>query len=236
MTPIRITAARLSVILVLLCGSYACQDDNTIVVPLELSAQDSEGHPLGEVQVWANGKALGETNDEGLLSTRIGGTIGKQVTLTRTCPQGYEAADQSRTLRISDTRGANNKRRAMQLRFECRASELLAALVVRAPNPMNEPMAIMVAGEVVGQTDADGVGHVLLRVPPASTVRVELDTTSAPELLPHNPVRTFQMHDKGEILRFDQVLTKPVPPAKKRHRVISHAPEPTHPKLPMRIR
>ena len=226
---------RLAVGLLWLQLLVACAEDKTIVVPLELHAKDTEGRPLADVQVWANGRALGRTEADGRLETRIRSVVGKQVTLTRTCPQGFEAEDQSRTLRIAETHGINQAQTALQLRFQCRSAQLLAALVVRAPNPLGVPLPITVAGQVVGQTDTDGIGHVLLRVLPDSTVRVELNTSDAPDLSPHNPVRTFQMHDTAQILRFDQPLEKPAPAARPRH-IHQPALMPEQPHLPKRIR
>jgi len=58
-------------------------------------------------------------------------------------------------------------------------------------------------------------------------LRVALDTSRQPDLIPHDPVHTFQLQDQDDVLFVDQWFETPPPPAKPRPP--KPAPKPTGP-------
>jgi len=85
-------------------------------------------------------------------------------------------------------------------------------LVMRALGGADLPFQI--DGKPAGNTDADGIAHVLVhsdRTP--KSLNVSLDTSAHQELKPKNPSRTYELVGNDAVLVFDQALVathKPV--------------------------
>ena len=210
---------------------------------LDLQAASANGTSVAGVRAWADGDDLGTTSAGGSLRAELRGREGQAVTLTVACPPGFRTPEPRRRLVLQHlsaqraTPGTKAPIGALALRVACEPTERSAVLIVRAR--AREPLAgvpIRRDGVVVGQTDLDGTAHLLLRVQPASSLRIGLDTAAWPALVPRDPVQNYEIGDEDSILLVDRTFAiQPAAPA--------HAPR-TAPKpsaasadrLPYRIR
>jgi len=90
-----------------------------------------------------------------------------------------------------------------------------AAAIVSAPGFANLP--VLVHDREVARTDATGTAHAILEGSPSTPMRVVLDTSSMPRVIPPSPHQDVQIGRRDDIVVFAPELTdvKP-PPAKKR--------------------
>ena len=93
---------------------------------------------------------------------------------------------------------------------------------IRAENGPRLP--ILRLKSVVGQTDDQGIAHVLLQASANEQIALTLDTSKNARLLPQNPTLYFATHDADELLLVSQKFTvKQAPPRRAASRPI-----PTH--------
>lgn len=189
----------------------ACGDEPAAVqhLSITLHAATPKAAPVAGTRFFANGTQLGITDESGLLTTGLVAREGDVIAITTNCPAGYRGPATPRSLHVH--RYASRSAQPSQvlgLTAVCEPEERNAALVVRARRgaaPLS--LAIRVDDELLGQTDSDGLSHMLLAVRPHRNVRVALDTSQAPQLRPRDPVRTFQIDDDQDVLVFDQVFS-----------------------------
>jgi hypothetical protein len=102
--------------------------------------------------------------------------------------------------------------------FEVACGALLHTFVVglRAERGAHVPVTHL--GQPLGETDAWGVAHVLVRAPRQEQVSLTLDTSGHPDLRPQNPTLTFVAPDRDELvlLEHEFVEIKRPPPPRKR--------------------
>jgi len=179
--------------------------------PLRLRAVSTSQGPVAGVQLWADGRELGTTSEDGSLRARLDGLEGQAVALSSACPPAYRTLEPKRRLVLRRVASAAQSTPALELTLRCEPLERQAALVVRALGPDTAGLPIRVDGETVGQTAADGSAHLVLRVKPHSSLRVQLVTEAHPELLPHNPMQSFEIDDQDEIFLVEQTLARAKP-------------------------
>lgn len=193
-----------------------------------------DGQPLAGVRIKAEGSELGVTDDSGALDASLLGTEGQRMRLEVACPEGYKEPTELapivlRSMARLASEGEGPARAATRVSVECRPTQRRAVLVVRADGKPDLP--ILVQGERVARTSADGVGHALLELEPGAELLVALDTSSLPQLRPKNPARRFRIEDEDTILLFDQPFAEA--PKPKVHRKRRPKPPPQH--VPYRI-
>jgi hypothetical protein len=139
--------------------------------------------------------------------------------VTTACPATHRTLSARREVPLAhETRPRGAARPAIELTVDCEPIERLAALVVRVRGPAPLGLPVRVRDHVVGQIDARGIAHIVLRVAPHTTLRVQLDTTTAPELEPKSPVQSFALGADDSIVLFDQALTRArAPRRRQRH-------------------
>jgi hypothetical protein len=76
---------------------------------------------------------------------------------------------------------------------------------VRAENGAHLP--ILRLKSVVGQTDEQGIAHVLLEASSNERIALTLDTSKSPALLPQNPTLDFTTRDADELVLVSQKFT-----------------------------
>jgi hypothetical protein len=199
--------------------------------------------PLAGVAIAIEGGArLGTTGDDGILRVTLSGREGTMVPFRVACPDGYRAprAMPAMTLRRFVGFDPAAAARGIRVSIECLPSERMAALVLRAGQP---GLPVLARGREVARTDADGVAHALVVLPPNSTFRVVVDTSQRPDLRPESPATTLAVADSDEIFVIDQDFAvelparPPAPPPRRRHRhkkppaspPVETAPEPPEP-------
>jgi hypothetical protein len=209
------------------CGPSA-PAPRSLVVTLE--ARTPTGEPVANTRAWAAGRPLGQTDIDGRLIVKLEGREGERVLLSWACPSAYRTRGDQRVLTLEAP--AQRSSQPSTLRAQCEPLERLAALVVRLTGAPATGLPIRVRNEIVARTDEHGVAHALLRVRPSSPLGVALDTSQHPELVPRDPVETFQLGDDDSILLFERTLSAAPRPALKAKRRVRR--EPAR-RLPYRI-
>jgi hypothetical protein len=194
----------------------------------------SEGTPLPGVELSLGSRKLGTTGPTGTLAVTLRDREGKVLAYGVKCPAGYRdpAGLPALTLRRFTGLDPAAAARGIEVSLECKPAERIAALVVRSGGIGGLP--VILQGQPVATTDAAGVAHLLLRLPPSAAFTVGIDTSSNPNIFPANPSLPFTITDSDEILTFDPQLQVRPPPAKQRRRV-SRPPPPPVPTGPIPI-
>lgn len=195
---------------------------------IELHAVEASDAPVSDVRFWADGRDLGVTDEHGILRVQLTGREGLTLSLTTACPPEYRTAEPQRQLRLQRLR-SGDAQTDLQLTTRCEASERQLAVVVRTRGSALGGIPIQAAGQLVGQTEADGTAHLLIRSRPHATLRIALDTSRQPDLIPHDPVHTFQLQDQDDVLFVDQWFETPPRPPPPKPRPSKPPPKPTIP-------
>jgi hypothetical protein len=219
------------VITITLLGLAACgaAEPRPERFEIHLLALESSGKSLADVRFWADGKQLGVSDASGRLRVELAGYEGQPVALSTACPPGYRTLEPQRSLVLRRVQRGKEAVASLELRATCTTLERTVALVVRASGPSSAGLPIRVRGEVIGQTDSDGLAHLLLKSRPQMTLRVTIDTSSQPSLRPRDPVHTFEVADADAVVLIEQPFERAVA------RVRKARPAGPAPKLPYRI-
>ena len=198
--------------------------------PVRVMATSDEGEPLAGVQVAADGKALGSTDKNGEILASLDGTEGQKIQLSFTCPEHYESGGTALSLMLRSFASVDQSGpQHTTVQVQCAPSEDRKVIAVRAGQP-NLP--VMLHGEVVAHTGSGGTAHVLLKERAGSSVRLTIDTSSAPGLRPESPTRMFAVSAKDDFAVWDQPfeLIK-----KTKHKVKTEAVTVAAPPVPYRL-
>lgn len=200
------------------CGDSA-QSERTY--PVSLHTLDEDGEPLASVELLASGTSVGHSDERGVLTVRIKGREGGQVTFEPRCPAGSKAQGQPASLRLR-TLGDGPP---PEVELTCERSKRMAALIVSAPGFGGLP--VMVHNRELARTDYSGTAHVLLEGDPSTPLRVVLNTESRPKVVPPSPHKDLQIGSHDDIVVFAPELTEVRdPPPPKKHRVKKEKPPP----------
>jgi hypothetical protein len=184
------------------CDHPAIHEERFILGLRALTAFDVA---VADTRFWADGRELGVTDLQGALRAELNGHHGQAVSLSVACPPAYRTLTQNRRVVLQRIeRKAAPQVSDFELTARCEPLERSAVVVVRARGPVTMGLPIRIGGETAGQTDPDGTAHLLVRTRPHATVRVQLGTSAHPELVPHDPVQSFQLGDEDSILLVDQ--------------------------------
>jgi hypothetical protein len=204
----------------LLACSCAPRTTGELRFVIVLHAWTSTHEAVADVRFWADGRELGTTDLHGDLRAALTGRDREVVSLSAACPPAYRTLVPSRRLLLHRIEGRAQKEPDFELDAHCEPLEHRAALVVRVRGPNAAGLPIRVGSETIGQTELDGTAHLLLSARPHSTLRVELATDAYPNLVPHDPVHSFQLEDENNIFlvdqRFSERARKPALPARQR--------------------
>ena len=213
----RIVYARLGMWVALAATLSCCQPE---VEHWRLTVHGAyvDGQVLGGVSVWCGKEHLGMTDAQGHLSAWVAAAPDTSIRLRYRCPSG-DLADKSTTheqrLLLPPQAGS---RPLSPLSMHCPQERHEKSIVVRvSPSHALQPLPIRINGEILGQTATDGTAHLQLRIGREQRVKVELDTTSQPTVLPRNPVHTFEATAGSHLWLVDQSFVVPdsSPPAKR---------------------
>ena len=199
-------------VLVAACLLAACASEPPpATFPVTFIARADEPLPGVEISV-EGGRPLGSTGADGLLRATLVGREGLSVPFRVSCPAGYRAPREMPALTLRRFVGLDPAAaaRGVEVTIQCRPAERMAALVVRAGQP---DLPVLARGREIARTNADGVAHALVRLPPNSTFRVVLDTSGDPALRPQNPATTLALGDGDEIFVIDQSFEQSREPA-----------------------
>ena len=172
-------------------------------LPSNCTRRRASDAPVSDVRFWAERRDLGVTDEHGILRVQLTGREGLTLSLTAACPPEYRTAEPQRQLRLQRLRSADPPNRPAThdaLRSDASARSPSSSARVARPS---EAFRSTPAGQLVGQTEADGTAHLLIRSRPHASLRIALDTT-ANRMIPPDPVHTFQLQDQDDVLFVDQ--------------------------------
>ncbi|HEX4473538.1 MAG TPA: hypothetical protein VH142_00600 [Polyangiaceae bacterium] len=210
---------------VLAAFASACGAPRVHSYAVALQARADDVAPLGGVRVLVEGKAIGVTDADGRLATEISGTEGQNVALDVACPEGFRDPPRD-VLKLTGFRSVGNEPARLVVSATCRPRRRHVAIVVDADGKASLP--VLVDGVHRADTDEAGVSHLVVDGEPGSLLRVGLDTSTRPDLLPRNPVRQFQLGDRDQVVLVSEHFTA---------RVVRRPSDPVRPAaVPYRIR
>lgn len=181
--------------------------------PITVSIYGDARQPLAGVELFAQKKLLGKTDQAGRVNLKLTGSEGGTVSLKVKCPATFKSPEKPIVvgLRLMSPGSPAPK-------FEAECVPLVRTVVVglRAENGPN--LNIIRLNQVVGRTDEHGVAHVSMQVAPGEQVALTLNTVGHPFLRPQSPTLSFVAADRDEMLLLEQKFTlrKPVIRAKPR--------------------
>jgi hypothetical protein len=174
----------------------------TLEYPISIAARSEDRSPVAGVEIYLAKQLLGQTDASGTAQLALRGPEGDTLALNVKCPTTY--ASPEGPLLVGLRHLGDGSTRA---RFEIECFSLVHSVVVgiRAENGPRLP--ILRLKSVVGQTDDQGVAHVLLRASANEQIALTLDTSKNAKLLPQNPTLDFATRDSDEFLLVSQKFT-----------------------------
>lgn len=212
-----------------LCGT-SCTDESAgeREYRVGVRAVSDDGDALSAIEVLASGAPVGRTGPDGALLVRLRGREGGVLLFEPRCPEGYHPRGEPSSLRLRTLAGG----RPPEVEVTCGRDKRMAALVVSVPGFPDLP--VLVHDREVARTDASGTAHALLEGNPATPMRVVLDTSALPRVVPPSPHHDVRIGQRDDIVVFAPELTEKALP-KKQKRVI-RKPKPPPVLRPERLR
>jgi hypothetical protein len=214
-SPLRVTCLLAPLVLTL---ASACADPEPLPFVAHFSVTADEKTPVAGAQIAAGGKSVGSTNASGELQVRLHGLEGDRVPITLTCPSGFAASPAESMVILRSVQGlGGEERKPIDHALGCQPTKRDAVVLVHVSGA-TASLPVKVDGALVGQTDALGFGHFLLRPEPGTRFEVALDTSSNDKLMPQNPQQVFQVDTHDEVFVLDREFKlppKPKPPRKR---------------------
>jgi len=207
-----------------LCGCLSETEESAAPVPssdfpISIVARNEGKSPVADVEISLGKQLLGKSDATGNAHFTLHGAEGDTLALNVKCPVAY--ASPERPLPVG-LRHLGNGSTAARFEVECFSLVHSVVVGVRAENGARLP--ILRLKSVVGQTDDQGVAHVLLQASANEQIALTLDTSRNANLLPQSPTLDFVTRDSDELVLVSQKFTvKQAPP----RRVVSR-PIPTH--------
>jgi hypothetical protein len=198
----------LSMFACLACGNRGASSSDKPDFTVVVRASTDDDRPLEGVAIIAARHRLGATSSTGTLTARTQGEDGQTLPVTISCPDGYVAPATSPPLRLTHARAlASGKTEPLVYDVVCDRKMRNVIVAVKAAGSKSTP--VLVNGERQAITDDNGIAHVALVVDRSTpSVRVDLDTSSEPNLVPQSPSRTFALNGRDSVLIFDQALSR----------------------------
>jgi hypothetical protein len=212
-----------------LCAALAaCAREPAPPFELALGVRSDTGAPVAGARVSIAGEPAGISDAEGRIAVAVRGAEGDRLELGLECPPGFAAAAEPGVLilrRVRPLSGGEPSPLAHALR--CKPAARAAVVLVHVQGARSVPVTL--DGERVATTDDHGFAHVYVSRAPGARFELTLDTTSARELMPRSPRRSFELDDADALFVFDQRFEP-------RKRAASSAPKPAAPPPPTRLR
>jgi hypothetical protein len=170
-----------------------------------------------------------------VLRADLRGEEGRSEELKLSCPAEHRGGQAPGTIQFRATRSLSAKNSGVRrIAMECLRTQHRLALLVRVRNEV-EPIAgipVVIDGTSRGVTGKDGLAHYSFAGKPGTAMRVVLDTSEQPDLMPSRPEKLLVIGETDEVEIFDQRFSKPPPKKKRRHR---HKKREKKPRRPIRI-
>jgi len=173
---------------------------------VEFQVLNDDGDGLAGVSINVGKKRVGTTGATGTIRTELSGFDGETLPLSVTCPEGFANPETLTPLKLAQTRRVNlGGYQPLHVNAVCPRNIRNIVLAVRAHGGAHLPLEV--DGTPAGETDADGIAHLLVKADRAVTsVKLAFDTGAHPELKPKNPSRTFDLEGRDAILIVEQTF------------------------------
>lgn len=190
------------------CGETSASQK---LYPVSVRTVTDDGDALPDLEIVASGNVLGRTGPEGNVLLQLQGKEGGELLFEPRCPPGSHVHGEPASLRLRTLASG----RPPEVELACARDKRMAALVLSAPGFANLP--VLVHDREVARTDVTGTAHALLEGSPSTPMRVVLDTSSLPRVVPPSPHQDIQIGRRDTIVVFAPELTevKPPPPLKR---------------------
>jgi hypothetical protein len=189
-----------SLFILLVAFAAACgHESDGFAVGLEMHIEDDLAAPLGNVDVLVDGVQVATSDAAGAARATVHAGGPGRTSVAVKCPEGYRSPP-PRSLPLGENQGS------FRGVMRCRPEKRRMVVAVRAP--LAEGTWVRADGKPLGQIQPDGTLHAELARPPDSDVRLTIDTSVKPDLLPASPGRDVHVADSDEIIVFDQVFTR----------------------------
>lgn len=197
---------------VAVCGACTSREV-TREARLFVEVADDQGRALAGVSIDMDGTSIATTDVAGHARATVQGGHRSRIQIGARCPLTFRESA-PRTIALARREQASA---AHHLRMVCAPKLRTLAVVVRAPGA--EGLTLRADGVPLTQVRPDGTAHAVLQRAPDSNLRLTLDTTEAPKVVPQFPVREVHVSDRDDIIVFDQTLVARATPVKRRARV-----------------
>lgn len=182
----------------------ACDRLKTVPPPPQeiiIRVASDPGKPLGDVELFSNGKKVSTTDATGTAKLTLTGKDGETFDVFVRCPVGFQSPTKPLTILLRRLADVSKK---PEYEAACPPTTRTVVVAVRAENGPNLPITHL--GREIGRTDAAGAAHVLLKVTPDESFSLTLDTTEKgrERLRPQNPVASFSVKEHDDVLVFDK--------------------------------
>jgi len=208
--------------LVLLLGVAAviASCDEAVSAPYDVRVRVTTdmGEPVAAAELRVQGGASALSDAAGFHRWSLRGRDGERRLLKVSCPAGHRdhAGPVPFVLRrLAGVDGSSTS--TTEIATECIPRTRQGVLVVRARGAGVLP--VVIDGKQVGLTNDQGVAHLPMELVPGSELRVTLDTTAQPRLIPTNPTQRFIAEDRDSILAFDATFRTQAPRKRRRRSV-----------------
>lgn len=208
---------------------FSCEIEGPSVqsYPVTVRIASDDGEPLANVDVLLDRALAGRSLADGALALHAQGTEGAQVQISASCPKGTRLVGGPSSLRLRTLGGGAPP----EVDLVCERDKRMAALIVSAPGHVDLP--VLVHDREVARTDATGTAHAILEGTPATPLRVVLDTSAHPRVIPQSPHFDIKIERRDDIFVFAPELTERAPPPKPKRRA---KPKPPPVIRPVRLR
>jgi hypothetical protein len=195
------------------CGSGSQQGKS---YAFTLLGESDPGEPLAAVQLLRNGKALAETNADGVAQLSLIGNEGQRLAVTAGCPVGTTPYERELTTTLRTYESA----RTPELLVRCAPNERELTVVAMLERGANLPIQHRL--RTLAVTDNDGVAHFALHGKPGETFELTINTDQQPGLRPANPgvSLTIGGRDDAQVLERSFIAPKEKPKPRARGPVL----------------
>jgi hypothetical protein len=169
-----------------------------------LLARRDGGKPVPGAKVLHGKAVIGTTDAQGAANLALQGAEGDTVSLSVKCPEGFASPEKPIQLGLRRLLPGSP-----QPKFEAECMALVRTIVVGIRADKGPHLPIVRLNQVVGETDSHGAAHVELQASVNEQVALTLKTNDYPGLRPQNPILSFVVQDRDEMVLLEQKFTPP---------------------------
>lgn len=184
-------------------GEPALDGSPPAAFPLVVEARTQGREPVANVEVSNGTQRLGRTDEHGRVTLNLQGDEGERASLSVRCPPGFASPERPLVVGLRHLRPGSEPPR-----FEVACVRLVHSVLVGIQVENGAHLPVLHLQKPVGETDENGVAHVLLPAENDERFTLTLDTSGSPNLRPQNPSLTFVTRDHDELVLLEQKFAR----------------------------